>query len=230
MHHVNTSLHLPGGRAPALLLVSMLLAAVLPGTAGAVEINKWVDKDGVTHYGDKVPPEAAPLEKQKLNRNGVVTEVQPAEPTPEELRERKRLEEQRLAREAQEQREREYLENLFKSYASEADLERFHRGQMDALYLRQRSNDRKLQQLRIELRKLEEKASNYNFPYTPDSDLPDIPSDLVEDLLLTNQALREREADAENLRQSIDAQADRLEKDLALYRESTAQAKAQEVP
>ena len=35
-------------------------------------LYKWVDKDGVTHYGDHVPPEYASQEQHILDRKSVV--------------------------------------------------------------------------------------------------------------------------------------------------------------
>ena len=35
-------------------------------------VYKWVDAQGVTHYGDQVPPEYAAQEQQIINAQGVV--------------------------------------------------------------------------------------------------------------------------------------------------------------
>src|SRR5450631_151978 len=40
-----------------------------PSNNGRV-LYKWVDKDGVTHYGDHVPPEYATQEQHILNSQG----------------------------------------------------------------------------------------------------------------------------------------------------------------
>jgi len=63
-------------------VLAVLLAACLPlGLAPAWAASssgkwggktyKWVDEQGVTHYGDSVPPEYAQQGRTELNRNGV---------------------------------------------------------------------------------------------------------------------------------------------------------------
>src|SRR5271156_1286886 len=48
-------------------------AAVAPSSSPSNNgriLYKWVDKDGVTHYGDHVPPEYASQEQHVLNSQG----------------------------------------------------------------------------------------------------------------------------------------------------------------
>ena len=45
-----------------LIIYLLALALLLPVSAGSVELYKWVDDKGNTHYGDK-PPKKAELEK-----------------------------------------------------------------------------------------------------------------------------------------------------------------------
>src|ERR1700761_9663152 len=48
---------------------SLAAPASTPANNGRV-LYKWVDKDGVTHYGDHVPPEYASQEQHVLNSRG----------------------------------------------------------------------------------------------------------------------------------------------------------------
>jgi chromosome segregation ATPase len=76
--------------------VTALLAAFSLG-AEAAKLNKWVDKDGVTHYGDVVPPEYADREKVQLEQGheikkkpGTSTgDAKPAELTPEQIEQKR---------------------------------------------------------------------------------------------------------------------------------------------
>ena len=45
---------------------------------------KWVDKQGVTHYGDTIPPEYAQGHSAELNRQGVEVKRYPAQLSPDE--------------------------------------------------------------------------------------------------------------------------------------------------
>ena len=55
---------------------------------------KWVDEQGVTHYGDHIPPEYATQEQHVVNKQGIEVGHLEAQKTPEQLAE----EEQKEAR------------------------------------------------------------------------------------------------------------------------------------
>ncbi len=62
-------------RTKYLLILSVTFSAIsllLMNSHAFAEANKWVDKDGVTHYGDRVPREYLRSEHLKLNDQGVV--------------------------------------------------------------------------------------------------------------------------------------------------------------
>jgi Holliday junction resolvase RusA-like endonuclease len=223
----------------------LVALALVTGNAAAqgTEAYKWRDENGNWHYGDHYPPEYSDDERKKLNEYGVVTDDLPAEPTPEELA---RMElEARIQAEiaAEKARQQEYLTNLFRSYATEKDLDNFYKSQLDAIYLKIAANDRKLRELRSQLIDLEEQAAGYNWPYRADSDLPEMPDELVRDLVDTTQRIAEREADASTNRRKLRERQASYEDDLRMYRahkrdkrglniesSPTAQARAEQPP
>src|SRR5580698_11134617 len=74
-------------------------------------LYKWVDKDGVTHYGDHVPPEYASQEQHVLNSQGYEIRHLDAQKSAEQTaaEEQKKLDaDQRLLRD----------KNLLSTYAS----------------------------------------------------------------------------------------------------------------
>src|SRR6202795_407199 len=81
-----------------LLCAVMLLAS--PGFAAGASngrtLYKWVDEQGVTHYGDHIPPEYAAQEQHVINAQGVEISRLEAQKTPEQLavEEQKKLEAQ----------------------------------------------------------------------------------------------------------------------------------------
>lgn len=90
---------------------------------------KWVDKDGVVHYGDKIPAEYADQHKQQLNAQGqVVKEIEGAM-TPEE----KAAAEKRRAAEEQAKAQAANDKILLSTYGSVADLERARDTRLAAL-------------------------------------------------------------------------------------------------
>lgn len=69
----------------------LFFAATLTLASGALlagnqtKLYKWVDKDGVTHYGSVIPPEYAKQQSEQLNAEGMVVKTTEAQKTPEQL-------------------------------------------------------------------------------------------------------------------------------------------------
>jgi hypothetical protein len=106
-----------------------LLVALIVGTAFSFPVEakmyKWVDNNGVTHYGETVPPEYADKDRVELNQAGRVIKNEEAL-TPE----RRRTKEQEEAKEREEakvalERQR-HDKTLINTYSSvkEIDLAR----------------------------------------------------------------------------------------------------------
>ena len=102
-----------------LLVVSILSTALLQ--AG---LYRWVDENGVVHFGDRIPAKYAKIEREIYSSQGVVIDVLPAEKTKEqlvaeELQRQFLLEQERLAKLAA-LRDK----TLLSSYANVNDIER----------------------------------------------------------------------------------------------------------
>ncbi len=67
-----------------LALASSLALAFTGSMAATVKAYKWVDKDGVVHYGDTVPPEYSEQAHQQLNQQGVAVRDFPRQLSPAE--------------------------------------------------------------------------------------------------------------------------------------------------
>ena len=104
-------------------LLCVLLASGLAVAAPTQPINngrvlyKWVDKDGVIHYGDRVPPEYASQEQHVLNSHGYEIRHTDAQKTAEQAA----ADEQKKA-DAQQAQLRD--KNLLNTYASVQEIER----------------------------------------------------------------------------------------------------------
>jgi hypothetical protein len=67
------------------VLVSFWVASASMPQGLAGTLLKWVDKEGRVHYGDNLPPSAAPLDREVLNRQAVPIEsIHPEKPRDEE--------------------------------------------------------------------------------------------------------------------------------------------------
>src|SRR6202035_6158845 len=70
-----------------ILCAVMLLASpgFAAGAANGRTLYKWVDEQGVTHYGDHIPPEYASQERHVINSQGVEISRLEAQKSPEAL-------------------------------------------------------------------------------------------------------------------------------------------------
>jgi hypothetical protein len=107
----------------ATAVVALLIACAIGGGVAEAAVYKWVDDKGVTHYTDKMPPDAVNKGNVELNKQGVaIRKTEPAV-TPEQRKaieaeaERKR----EAARQQAEQARRDRA--LLDSYTSEGDID-----------------------------------------------------------------------------------------------------------
>jgi len=105
------------------LAVTLLFASNL-AQAGGPKMYKWVDKDGITHYGSSIPPAYAAQASEQLDSHGNVIKTQAAEKTPEQLAAEQQAKDQ-AAQQAQAQAEANAHDQvLLDTYSSTADMTR----------------------------------------------------------------------------------------------------------
>ena len=104
-----------------LVAVATAVSLAVAGVAGAGESGnkafKWTDENGVTHYGDTLPPEASTKQREQLNSQGVPMQTWPRQLTPAE-----QADAQKVAQAESRKAQRDaYLRN---TYTSVSDIER----------------------------------------------------------------------------------------------------------
>ncbi|MFI4921555.1 MAG: DUF4124 domain-containing protein, partial [Gammaproteobacteria bacterium] len=67
------------------LITVLLMVSALAHADNKQKLYKWVDKDGITHYGSSIPPEYAAQQSEQIDTHGNVVKTQAAEKTPEQL-------------------------------------------------------------------------------------------------------------------------------------------------
>lgn len=103
---------------------ALFVAVALSAQSQSPKLYKWVDKNGVTHYGSSIPPEYAGQQKEVLNAEGVVVQTLPGQKTPEELAREQREKAAAEQRARQEQQQRLSDRMLLDTYASVGEIER----------------------------------------------------------------------------------------------------------
>ena len=177
-----------------LLLTAASLAAGIANVAQADSNNstskkgpiayRWVDEQGVVHYGDNIPPQYANKEKTLLNSEGVEVGRLDGQKSPEQQASDAR-DHAALAKQKQ------HDAFLVTTYTSVKDIEALRDARLDELRGQRAAAEQYTDSLRVRLASLQTRAMNFQ-PYSPRADARRMPDDLAEDLVRTVNELREQ--------------------------------------
>jgi len=199
-------------------LATIAVLIILPLAASASEntqkLYRWVDSDGIVHYGDSIPAEFTNLERHVVNNYGITVGVMRAKRTEEEIAEDKRQDDLRLARDLQRRQDMA----LLATYLSVDEI-LLHRDRRVELFQAQsRVTELYLSNLKRRLDDLQEAASRYR-PYSaaPEAEMidPDLAADIstTKDTIVRHQANLERfHQDEQNIVARFDGDIDRFKK------------------
>jgi hypothetical protein len=200
-------------------LALVLCAAVLlssPAFAGGPEtpgrkMYKWVDAQGVTHYGDQIPPEYATQERAVVNKQGVEVGHLEAQKTPEQLAEEER---KRLDAEHSASRDK----NLLNTYVSVQEIERLRDQRLNLLSDQIKVTSQFLEILDGKMKKL--RAASMRFkPYSADPNAPPMSDQIAEDLVRVGNDIRTQQANLEQKRTEATNMRAQFESDIARFKE-----------
>jgi len=199
-----------------LFFMTFLLVTLAAGSAGAADDKKlyrWVDADGVVHYGDSVPAEFADNEKQVLNDAGITVDVLRGKKTPEELAEEKRQRELEQERELQRRADKA----LLATYLSIDEIEMHRDRRVELFQAQARVTELYLRNLQRRLESLEKEAANYR-PYSEDPDAPMINPDLAADLNETRATIQRHENNLQRFQKDEDNIVARFDSDIDRFK------------
>ncbi len=200
-----------------ILLTSIAVFTLLPLIASAAEntqkLYRWVDAEGIVHYGDSIPAEYTDLERQVVNTHGITVSVMRAKRTAEEIAEDKRQDDLRLARDLQRRQD----QALLATYLTVDEI-LLHRDRRVELFQAQaRVTELYLSNLMRRLDSLQEEASNYQ-PYSTDPDAKMIEPDLASDIATTKQTVERHQANLERFHQDEQNIVARFDGDVDRFR------------
>jgi len=175
----------PVGRPALKLLLACVIVTIgaVQGAAGQTPKSsskgpiayRWVDEQGVVHYGDHIPPQYAMQDRAVLNGQGVEVGHLDAQKTPEQL-----------AAEARERaaliRQRQHDAFLITTYTSVKDIESLRDVRLEQLRGQRAAAEQYLESLHARLATLETRALNFQ-PYKVGARR--MPDDLAENLVRT---------------------------------------------
>jgi hypothetical protein len=148
---------------------------------------RWVDEQGVVHYGDHIPPQYASKERAVLNSQGVEVGHLEAQKSPEQAAAAAR------EREAQ-MKQRQHDAFLITTYTSVKDIEALRDLRLDQLRGQRAAAEQYTESLRTRLATLQTRALNFQ-PYSPRPDARRMPDDLAENLVRTVNELKAQDLD-----------------------------------
>lgn len=202
-----------------LLALAGSIAVAFSGLVAAqTKAYKWKDKDGVTHYGDTVPPEYAEQAHQELNAQGVAVKDFPRQLSPGEAA----IAQQAASAEAKRVQRDSYL---LTNYTRVGDIEQLRDerialidGQMELARGSIASADQRISGLQARMGGFK--------PYSTAAGARRMPDQLAEEVV---RALSERRSMATQLEQRAKEKAEQkenFEADIARYKVLTSRPSA----
>lgn len=201
---------------------SALLVALLAGLAfslpAAAKMYKWVDDQGVTHYGETIPPEYANKDRAELNKAGRVVKNQEVL-TPEE----RRAKEQAAAQEAAAKKDKEEAaleakrrdKALLNTYSNTKEIDLARSRNLQQVDARIHSAGTQIKMVSDNLLSLQNDANARTKAGKK------VPPSLSEDIQETQARLDKLQQDMEKYKAEKSALEARYDADIARYKELT---------
>ena len=190
------------------------LCLLVPLAAGAQHRNtySWVDDDGITHFGDRIPPEFADKPKSVLNEHGV---------TVEHLRGKKTQAEKDAEVVAAKIKMQEALQlradrALLSTYVNVDEITMHRDRRVELFQAQARVTELYLRNSKRRLGTLEERSKRFK-PYSSDPSAPKVPAELIEDANLTKETIARLQSNLTTYRTEEQQIIARFEGDIARF-------------
>jgi len=191
----------------------VLLATTSPAaaTSNGRKMYKWVDEQGITHYGDRIPPEYSAQEQHVINSQGVETERIEAQRSAEQVAadEQKRID-------AAERASRD--KNLLNTYVTVNEIERLRDQRLSLLSDQIKVTGQFLEILNGRMRKLRVTGMHFK-PYNSDPGAVPMSDQLAEDLVRVNTDIHTQEENLREKQSEETAMRKQFESDIARFKE-----------
>lgn len=200
-----------------LSLLAVMALFVFANASAGTKLYKWVDKNGVTHYGSSIPPEYAAQASQQLNSQGEVISTQSAQKTPEQLAAEAQSQQQAQQQAKAEVAAKAHDKVLLDTYTSVADMERDRDSKLSAIDAQINVLNGSIGSTENTLADYQDRASELTGKNKP------VPADLQKAIDSTKQQLIENQQELLKQQQIRQQMQDQFVKDIARYKELTGQ-------
>jgi Domain of unknown function (DUF4124) len=191
--------------------VTLFALPVFAAGPSSHTLYKWVDEHGITHYGDRIPPEYAAQEQHVINSHGIEINHLDAQKSPEQVAAE---EQKRLEAEQSKSRDR----NLLNTYASVQEIERLRDQRVTLLTDQIKVTSQFLEVLNGKLKKLRLSSMHFK-PYNSEPNAPSMPDQIAEDLVRVGNDIRTQEQNLKEKRSEEATMSKQFESDIARYKE-----------
>lgn len=196
------------------ITVLVLLSALSLADTNQQRSYRWVDENGLVHYGDKIPANAAELEKQVVNEVGVTVDVMRGKKTAEEIAEERR----QLELEQQRELKRRADAALLATYLSVDEIIMHRDRRVELFQAQARVTELYLRNLKRRLESLQALAANYR-PYSTDPDAEMIDPGLSADINETKATIARHEQNLLRFRKNEEEMQLRFAGDISRFKE-----------
>jgi len=129
-------------------------------TLHAGKLYKWVDDNGQTRYGDRIPPQYAKKSNKTLNKQGVVVESKAAAKTREQIAEEKRLAKRKAEQESKRQQQAHLDRILLDTFTNEDEMILTRDGKIQAIEAVIRVTNSRTEKIKQRLEKQQLRAAS----------------------------------------------------------------------
>jgi hypothetical protein len=179
---------------------------------------KWVDENGVTHYGDTVPQEYSQREQQILNSQGVEVQKRQAEMSPAEAA-------AFAAKQKEEARRRQHDMFLLSTYPSVNEIENVRDARLDQINGQISASEAYIATLSTRVDRLKQRSMGYA-PYNSKPGARRMPDDLAEEMVRTLSELRTQNSALSLRRNELQKVVEEFDGDIRRFKELRSSAAA----
>jgi hypothetical protein len=190
-----------------------MLASLAVSASETQKLYRWVDSEGIVHYGDSIPAEYADIERQVVNDHGITVDIMRGKRSDEEIAEEKRLEQLRVQRELQ----RRADIALLATYLSVDEIIMHRDRRVELFQAQARVTELYLRNLQKRLVDLQSEASGFR-PYSADEDAPIIDQSLATELSTTKEAIARHERNLQKFQDDEESIVARFDGDIDRFR------------
>jgi hypothetical protein len=193
--------------------IALLFLLSLAATAQQRQAYSWVDDEGITHYGDSIPPEYADKPKNVINEHGITVDHIRGKKTAEEIEAERIAAELAMQKELQNRADRA----LLATYQSVDEIEMHRDRRIELFQAQSRVTELYLRNLDRRLEQLKEESSRFR-PYSSDPSAEMIDPRLVKEIKETEATIVRHQQNLEKYQQAEREIVERFDGDINRFK------------